>query len=156
MRSLRVLKQGVWYEIRTRVNNREPLFRFHKALALFTRVFRETKRRFVFEVRGLCLADDWLTFYIRPADGLELPAIMKWLKQVFAQRYNRAEDRIGHIWGDRYGSRIVEGEAAEEEIMAAGEWIGVSDAGVRPRYKEMAIQTAFSPLFPLPATPAPG
>ncbi|MDR2363602.1 MAG: transposase, partial [Spirochaetaceae bacterium] len=106
MRPLRILKQGVWYEIRTRVNNREPLFRGRKALALFARVFRETKLRFVFEIRGLCLVDDWLTFYIKPADGLELPAIKQWLKQVFAQRYNRAEGRIGHIWGDRYGSRI--------------------------------------------------
>jgi hypothetical protein len=130
-------------------------------------VFRETKRRFVFEVRGLCVEDDWLTFYIKPADGLELPAIMKWLKQVFAQRYNRAEGRIGHIWGDRYGSRIVEGEAPEEEI-------GVSDAGVRPyctdiggkswdmntgvrpQYKETAIQTAFLLIFPLLPAPAPG
>jgi hypothetical protein len=60
----------VWYEIRTRVNNREPLFRGRKALALFARVFRETTLRFVFEIRGLHLADDWLTFYIKPADGL--------------------------------------------------------------------------------------
>jgi REP element-mobilizing transposase RayT len=119
-------------------------------------VFRETKRRFVFEVRGLCVEDDWLTFYIRPADGLELPAIMKWLKQVFAQRYNRAEGRIGHIWGDRYGSRIVEGDAEEEEITAAGEWSEVSDAGVRPRYKETAIQTAFLLILPLLPASAPG
>jgi hypothetical protein len=70
MRPLRVLKQGVWYEIRTRVNNREPLFRLGTGTvvsvprALFAKVFRETKRRFVFEIRGLRLVDDWLTFYI--------------------------------------------------------------------------------------------
>jgi hypothetical protein len=115
-------------------------------------VFRETKRRFVFEVRGLCLADDWLMFYIKPADGLELPAIMKWLKQVFAQRYNRAEGRIGHIWGDRYGSWIVEGPPGEEPEGVRGD----SDTGVRPRYKEMAIQTAFLLIFPLLPAPAPG
>jgi hypothetical protein len=79
MRSLRILKQGVWYEIRTRINNREPIFSRYKALALFARVFRQTTLRFVFEIRGLCLADDWLTFYIKPADGLDLPAIMQWL-----------------------------------------------------------------------------
>ena len=162
MRSLRVLKQGVWYEIHTRINNREPLFRLHKALALFARVFRATKLRFVFEIRGLCLADDWLTFYIKPADGLELPVIMKWLKQVFAERYNRADGRIGHIWGDRYGSRILEGEPPEEESGAGreasdtGGWLGNSDPGVRPRYGETAIQTAFPLIFPLPAAPAPG
>ncbi|MDR2364053.1 MAG: transposase [Spirochaetaceae bacterium] len=155
MRQLRILKQGVWYEIRTRINNREPIFSRYKALALFARVFRQTKLRFVFEVRGLCLADDWLTFYIKPADGLELPVIMQWLKQVFAQRYNRLDGRIGHIWGDRYGSWILEGEPPppEEE---SGTGRGDSDAGVRPRYGETAIQSAFPPIFPFPATPAPG
>ena len=160
MRSLRALKQGVWYEVRTRINNREPLFRLHKALALFARVFRQTKLRFVFEIRGLCLEDDRLTFYIKPADGLELPAIMKWLKQVFAQRYNRAEGRIGHIWGDRYGSWILEGEPVGEEQGTSDPgvrpWYRDSDPGVRPRYGEQTIQTAFFPLFPLPALPAPG
>jgi hypothetical protein len=121
---------------------------------LFAKVFRETELRFVFEVRGLGLEDDWLTFYIKPADGLELPAIMKWLKQVFAQRYNRAEGRIGHIGGDRYGSWILEGEPPEEEETGAER--GDTEAGVRPRYGETAIQTAFSPLFPLPPVPAPG
>jgi hypothetical protein len=55
MRQLRILRQGVWYEIRTRVNNREPLFRTHKAPAIFAGVFRETELRFVFEIRGLRL-----------------------------------------------------------------------------------------------------
>jgi hypothetical protein len=125
---------------------------------MFAKVFRETKRRFVFEIRGLCLADDWLTFYIKPADGLELPAIMKWLKQVFAQRYNRAEGRIGHIWGDRYGSRIVEGPPGEgeepEEESGAGR--GETDIGVRPRYGETALQTIFPLIFPLLPAPVPG
>jgi hypothetical protein len=71
MRNLRLLGQGVWYGIRTRINNHEPLFRRPDALALFARVFR-------------------------------LPEIMKWLKQVFAQRFNGMDGRAGHIWGDRY------------------------------------------------------
>ena len=156
MRKLRILQQGVWYEIRTRINNREPLFRRFKALAMFARVFRETKLRFVFEVRGLCLEDDWLIFYIKPADGLELPAIMKWLKQVFAQRYNRVEGRIGHIWGDRYGSWIVEGEPDP----GIGVWGvsagGGSHTGVRPQGWGNEENPCFFLLFPFPTTPAPG
>jgi REP element-mobilizing transposase RayT len=114
MRQLRKLEQGVWYEIRTRINNREPLFRRTRALTIFAGVFRETMLRFVFRIRGLRVEDDWLTFYIKPEDGLELPKIMKWMKQVFAQRYNAAAGRIGHIWGDRYWSRILEGEPPGE------------------------------------------
>jgi hypothetical protein len=94
---------------------------------------------------------------------------MKWLKQVFAQRYNRADGRIGHIWGDRYGSRVVEGEVGEEKVgsedLKAGEGCGVSKAKgrpwdtvvrVRPQDGETATKSAFSLIFPLPPAPAPG
>jgi REP element-mobilizing transposase RayT len=156
-----MLKQGVWYEIRTRVNNREPLFRRYTALALFARVFRETKGRFDFEILGLRLEDDWLRFYIKPANGLELPAIMQWLKQTFAQRYNRLAGRIGHIWGDRYWSRILDGEPELVEEVSAGEqkaaWGGgVWNYGVSPHGGKSAANPAFPPNFPLLFAPAPG
>ncbi|MDR2785141.1 MAG: transposase [Treponema sp.] len=81
--------------VRTQINNREPLFRENKALEIFDRVLRETKLRFVFEIRYIHLEDDWFTFYIKPEDGLKLPCIMKRLKQTFAQRYNRETGRPG-------------------------------------------------------------
>jgi REP element-mobilizing transposase RayT len=152
MRNLRLLGQGVWYGIRTHINNREPLFRRPDALALFTCVFRQAKGRYAFEVRALRLEDDWLAFYIMPADGFQLPEIMKWLKQVFAQRFNGMDGRIGHIWGDRYWSEILEGEPPEE-----------AKIGVRPSYEGIAeslcflfFSPCFPPLFPLPAAPPPG
>jgi REP element-mobilizing transposase RayT len=177
MRQLRILKQGAWYEIRTFINNREPLFRRYKALAIFAAVFRETEFRFAFETRRLCLADDGLRFYIRPEEGLDLPAIMKRLKQTFAQRYNREDGRTGHIWGDRYWSRIVEGEPPEEAAEEAGGRAAVPNAGVRPRggifgcegltlrrpdngVRPRGGKTERNPwfplIFPLPAVPVPG
>ncbi|MDR2069757.1 MAG: transposase [Spirochaetaceae bacterium] len=161
MRSLRKLKQGVWYEVRTRVNNREPLFRLYKALALFAGVFRETKSRFDFAIQGLQLEDDWLRFYIKPADGLKLPAIMQWLKQTFAQRYNRLAGRIGHIWGDRYWSRILDGEPELVEEAPAGEGKaalagGIWNYGVSPQGGKSAANPAFPPSSPLLLPPAPG
>jgi REP element-mobilizing transposase RayT len=143
----------VWYEISTRVNNREPLFRRSKALVLFARVFRETARRFAFEIRRLRVEDDWLRFYIKPADGMELPWILKWLKQTFAQRYNRAAGRIGHLWGDRYGSRVMEGEPDGEEGAAAE---ASSIPGVRPLREDEVEKPVFPTIFPLPILPTPG
>jgi REP element-mobilizing transposase RayT len=113
MRPLRKLKQDTWYEIRTAVNNRKPLFQSRKALRLFARVLNDTSARFNFEIRSLCLKDALLVFYIKPADGFQLPRIMQWLKQTFAVRYNLLYGRTGHIWGDRYWSRVVEGEPSE-------------------------------------------
>jgi REP element-mobilizing transposase RayT len=149
MRKLRILKQDVWYEIHTRVNNREPLFRLRQALALFRRVLNETKERFVFEMTGFRLEGDWLTFYIKPANGLSLPDILKWMKQTFAVRYNRLTGRIGHIWGDRYWSAILEGEPPEEAGEEAAAEPKVRErGGVRPQYGEMAITTGFFPISP--------
>jgi REP element-mobilizing transposase RayT len=164
MRQLRKLEQGVWYEIRTCINNREPLFRRGKALAIFAGVFRKTMLRFAFRIRGLRLEDDWLTFYIKPEDGFELPKIMKWMKQVFAQRYNAAAGRIGHIWGDRYWSRILGREPPEVE--EEGEALGESATGVRPCGRGAAtgvrpcwgkneVETCFSLILPFPPAPPP-
>jgi hypothetical protein len=121
-------------------------------VALFARVFAQARIRYGFEFRLVRLENDWLTFYIRPVDGFELPEIMKWLKQVFAQRFNRKDGRIGHVWGDRYESKILEGEPPEE-----------GDTGVRPLGGEEAETCRFLLFFlpnpslsPHTAAPRPG
>jgi hypothetical protein len=145
-----MLKPDVWYQIRTAINNRETLFRSGQAPSLFAGVLDEATHRFVFEIRGLHLAGDLLSFYIKPADGFELPDILKWIKQTFAVRYNRLTGRTGHIWGDRYWSLILEEEPAER----AGKGrereaeLGAGEEGVRPLLVEMAIITGFFPFFP--------
>jgi hypothetical protein len=65
---------------------------------------------------------------------------------VFAQRYNAAAGRTGHIWGDRYWSRILEGEPEEGEAVN----------GDRPRRREKEGKCVFSLINPIPAAPSPG
>jgi hypothetical protein len=78
-----------------------------------------------------------LSFYIKPADGLQLPAIMQWVKQTFAVRFNRRTKRTGHVWGDRYWSRVVEGEPPE--WAAEVDWEAVATA--RKAVAEKALST---------------
>jgi hypothetical protein len=119
---------------------------------VFDWVFRETQKRYVFEVRAMRLAGDLLTFYIKPADGFQLPRIMKWMKQVFAVEFNQADGRTGHIWGDRYWSRILPGEPPE-----GGAEAGTTEkVGARPCPGETAENPLFSALFPRSAPHPPG
>jgi hypothetical protein len=78
----------------------------------------EAREIYVFELRGLRFCGPWVSFYIKPADGFELPVIMQWVKQTYAVRYHVYDGRTGHIWGDRYESEIVVGppEWAEEYV----------------------------------------
>jgi REP element-mobilizing transposase RayT len=153
MRQLRQLAQGVWYEIHSGINNREAILSQTRAAALFMRVFRETMLCFPFEVRGLQLEADRISFYIKPEDGLELPAIMQRMKQVFAQRYNALTGRTGHIWGDRYWSRILEGEPPDDAVAEAG---FEAETGVRPRRRKQGRGPRCSAVSPDSPPPASG
>jgi hypothetical protein len=79
------------------------------------------------------------------------------MKQTFAVRYNRLTGRIGHIWGDRYWSVILEGEPPEE----GGEEAEAVEAeaapkvrvrgGVRPPKGKKANSAGFFPISPHPS-----
>jgi hypothetical protein len=81
------------------LNNREPLFRRQQTVATFYRVFGEARGRFAFGFRGFRLEEERLSFYIRPADGLQLPVIMQWLKQTFSVRFNLCGGDLGMSGG---------------------------------------------------------
>jgi hypothetical protein len=121
MRDLRILTPDACYSVRTGVNNREPLFWVARERARFMRVLDEAHLLYAFVLYGLCFDGPWVSFCIKPADGLQLPEIMQWIKQTYACRYNVYDGRTGHIWGDRYESVIVEGppKGAEEYVFAA-------------------------------------
>jgi hypothetical protein len=122
MRSLRILAAAACYSVSTAVNNREPLFWCSRERARFKRVLDEAHVLYAFVLYGLRFDGPTVSFYIKPADGLQLPEIMQWIKQTYACRYNVYDGRTGHIWGDRYESEIVpEGppKDAEKYVFAA-------------------------------------
>jgi hypothetical protein len=85
---------------------------------------------------------------------------MQRMKQVFAQRYNRLMGWIGHLWGDRYWSEILEGEPEEGAVAELGEEAPLSGrkAGkrVRPLRAKRSRGRRFPRLCPFPPAPTPG
>jgi hypothetical protein len=119
MRKPRILAAFAWYWVVTAINRHEPIFLDRAAVDLFNRVLREAGERFAIEVRHLRIAADRVSFYIKPADGFTLPIVMQWIKQTFACRYNAMKRLDGHVCGDRYWSKVLEGEPPVE-IAAVG------------------------------------
>jgi REP element-mobilizing transposase RayT len=112
MRKPRVLEAHAWYLVTTAVNRHEPIFLERNAVSLFNRVLREAVGLFPVEVRRLRIEADRVWFYIKPVNGFQLPEIMQWIKQTFAVRYNVMKRLDGHVWGDRYWSKVLEGGSA--------------------------------------------
>ena len=48
-------------------------------------------------------------FILQPMKGESLSAIMRWIMSVFAMSYNRIHKLSGHVWGERFFSRIIVG-----------------------------------------------
>jgi hypothetical protein len=113
MRKERELAENVWYYICTMLNNGEMLFLLKRNRWLFRWTASEAMGFYAFEIRGLRFDGAKVSFYIKPANGLQLPDIMKWIKETFAVRFNLLGGRTGHIWGDRYSSEILVGEPPE-------------------------------------------
>jgi hypothetical protein len=160
MRLKRSLTQDAWYDVRTAVNNREPLFRRKQAIAIFCRVFGEAGSAPPSSFGGFGLRKSSCRSISGSADGLQLPVIMQWLKQTFAVRFNRDEDRTGHVWGDRYCSWVVEGEPPEWAVEVAAETGDLSfgtclPTGVRSLMTENPAKNGFSPQNPARSPPPP-
>jgi hypothetical protein len=170
MRKHRDLARNAWYEVRTAINDSEPIFLEQwRAKAILFRVLLSAGDLFTFEIRGLTLKGARLSFFIKPEDGFQLPAIMQWIKQTFAVRFNTRDGRTGHIWGDRYWSRVLEGEPPEGAGKA--DWAAVEAEAepptpadlrrrrrqkrVRPHQAGERTKTGFSPEIPLLSTSPP-
>jgi REP element-mobilizing transposase RayT len=119
--------------VSTDINNREGVFWSRKTVRLLRKVLREARGVYEFEIRGLRVEADRVSFYIKAADGFMLPAIMQWIKQTFAVRYNVGHGRTGHIWGERYWSVVLGREPPEwAEVcdLRAADWVEGAEAGV--------------------------
>jgi hypothetical protein len=95
MRKERELAADYWYDASMKANNNETLFLSEHNRWLFEWTFSEAKKLYAFEARGLRFDGAKVSFFIKPADGFELPAIMQWIKQMFAVRFNRDHGRPG-------------------------------------------------------------
>jgi hypothetical protein len=138
------------------------------AVVLFYCVLHDAKGRFKFEMRWLVFDVAWLSFYIKPVNGLQLPKIMQWVKQTFSLRFNVWTRRSGHLWGRRYESVIVDGAPPVEAVEV--DWDAVKAESekeipvgktytltwVSLRLPEMRLTTRISLKTPATAAAPPG
>jgi REP element-mobilizing transposase RayT len=77
------------------------------------------RRRYRWELHTLCLMATHYHFVLESACE-RLSAGMQWLNGVYAQGFNRRYGRHGHLFGGRYGARVIEDE---EYLQAACDYV---------------------------------
>ena len=107
MRKPRKLKHGARYHIIARANRQELILKSKKIKNLFLRVIKRAKKKYKFSVQNFCIMGNHVHLILQPLENENLSKIMQWILSVFAMRFNKIFNYIGHVWYDRFKSKII-------------------------------------------------
>jgi len=75
---------------------------------LFLSILKRAGKKYAFQIENFCIMGNHIHLIIKPGAGENLSSIMQWILSVFAMAYNRKHALTGHVWGERFFSRILE------------------------------------------------
>jgi putative transposase len=107
MRKPRELREQAKYHVTARANRKEMILDSSRTKALFLDVIAKAKKRYSFRIDNFTVMGNHFHLIIQPGKGVSLSRIMQWILSVFAQAYNRQHGFTGHVWGERFFSRII-------------------------------------------------
>jgi putative transposase len=86
--------------------------------------------------------DNHIHFLIKPGENASLSKIMQWIKGNFAKWWNKTHDTKGHLWGERFFSRIIRDE---QDFVKTSEYI--DNNPVKAKLVKEAKDWRFGGLF---------
>ncbi|RKX77800.1 MAG: transposase [Spirochaetes bacterium] len=107
MRKRRQLKDGATYHVIGRVNRKEFILNSPVFKELLLQVLREAKVKYAFHIKNFCIMGNHFHLILKPLNEQSLSRIMQWILSVFAIRYNKIIESNGHVWYDRFKSKII-------------------------------------------------
>lgn len=109
MRKPRILIENGMYHVVARANRSEFILQSEEIKTMFLEVVLRAKRRYCFSLKNFCIMNNHFHFLIVAGKGENLSRIMQWILSVFAVRFNKRFGWNGHVWYDRFKSKIVDG-----------------------------------------------
>lgn len=107
MRKPRRLREGAVYHVIARANRNEFIFKNRTIRNMFLEVLKRAKKRYKFTLNTFCIMGTHVHLMIQPLGNENLSRIMQWILSVFAIKFNKLFNLIGHVWYDRFKSWIL-------------------------------------------------
>jgi putative transposase len=135
MRKPRILHEGAQYHVTARANRKEMILKPDCIKELFQETIIRAMKKYSFILENFCIMENHFHFLIKPGEGESLSRIMQWILSGFAMAYNRKLGITGHVWGERFFSRIVDNL---RDFLAVFEYIDKNpvDAGLATNIKD--------------------
>ena len=108
MRQRRELRRHSIYHVAARANRQELIFECDEYKEMFMEILLRAKEKFLFKLHNSTIMGNHIHLIIQPRDSVaNISKIMQWILSVFALRFNKIHGYKGHVWYDRFKSRVV-------------------------------------------------
>ena len=108
MRKPRVLQDGAKYHVSAKINREEHIFEPEGIKSLFLEIVKRAMKKYEFSLKNFVIMDNNIHFIIEPLKNESLSKIMQWILSVFAMYYNKIHKITGHVWQNRFWSKIID------------------------------------------------
>ena len=108
-RPIRIEYPGAVYHVTDRGNNKQDIFIHDSDRITFLSQLELVLKIYNWICHGYCLMDNHYHLLIETPEG-NLSAGMKQLNSVYAQKFNKTHDRVGHVFQGRFKSFVIEKE----------------------------------------------
>ncbi len=107
MRNTRILVNNGTYHVTARANRQEFIFEPDCIKEIFINVIKAAKKKYSFRIENFSIMSNHVHLMIKPLERSSLSKIMQWILSNFAIRFNKFYGIHGHVWYDRFKSKVV-------------------------------------------------
>jgi putative transposase len=110
-RIARILIENACYHIITRGNQKQLVFLEQNDYQKYIRLLEKYKNKFGFKMYAFCLMPNHVHLIIQVLDLNVLNRIMRGINLSYTLYFNNKYKKVGHLWQDRFKSKIIEKES---------------------------------------------
>jgi len=107
-RTARVTFENSVYHIITRGNQKQTVFLDMADYQIYLKMLAKRKKRFGFKLYSFCLMPNHVHLLMQVEKANVLSSIMRSLNLSYTLYFNFKYQKVGHLWQDRFKSRIIE------------------------------------------------
>jgi len=110
-RIARIAMDNAVYHIITRGNQKQTVFREQRDYTEYLSRLEFYKKKYAFKLYSFCLMPNHVHLIIEVDVNLKLNKIMRGLNLSYTLYFNFKYKTVGHLWQDRFKSKIIEKDA---------------------------------------------
>jgi len=110
-RSARITIENACYHIITRGNQKQTVFKDPADYQKYLLLLSKYKRKYGFKLYCFCLMPNHVHLVIEVNKTKDLNKIMRGMNLSYTLYFNMKYEKVGHLWQDRFKSKVIEKDA---------------------------------------------